>query len=530
MKQIARASSGKHQIIIVMLFLLFFVFIMLQHSIIFLYHDDYGYASLSYAYWEQGVNGQQFSFSQLINYLKQHYLIWGGRVLYFFLEIVMLRVGIWLFRIVQSFVLLGIYYLSFKIGSYKKIKKDNDSVLLALTSLLAYGLIPSGAFRTGIYWFTSSVLYVFPMLMLLLTVWFQEKSISNWQILSTNRKIFWGGVISLGYFLASFSQEQISVMVVTYSIVYLFMQRKKWKKYKAVFIAPVISSIMGLVILFIAPGNQIRMERDPDFYGQILPKRIISNIPNFLHMYVKPQSRLFVLLACTIFALAAFFVYQRYKKKIILIYIGLTVSFCGLQFFFIDRLGVSQEGSIESIYLIFVILAYVCISIIIVTVALIEANNSILLPLFIGAIVSQAASLNAPYFQERMMLPLLFVLSAILVAMINSILNLAEMDWQRNSIRIILLVLLTISVLHLNRIYNGYKINEPVHIKNDLTLKTASHEIAAGKQVLEVNLLKLPAGMLNYAGDQAYLPRNSYIEFYMKEYYDLPQSIAFNWD
>lgn len=50
-----------------------------------LYHDDYGYVSLSYAYIVEGVNGHSFNIKQLLSFLIGHYNNWGGR--YYILEL-----------------------------------------------------------------------------------------------------------------------------------------------------------------------------------------------------------------------------------------------------------------------------------------------------------------------------------------------------------------------------------------------------------------------------------------------------------
>ena len=100
---------------VLVIFVIFFFIVLLEHQFMGLYHDDYGYASLSYAYNLDGVSGHDVSILQTLNFLKGHYNVWGGRVLYFFFEICLLKNGIWIFRLVQSLVITLIFYFIYKI-------------------------------------------------------------------------------------------------------------------------------------------------------------------------------------------------------------------------------------------------------------------------------------------------------------------------------------------------------------------------------------------------------------------------------
>lgn len=65
------------------IFIIFFVFLLLPNHFIWLFHDDYGYASLSYLPAYIGYMGMNSNIINIINFLIYHYKNWGGRVLYF---------------------------------------------------------------------------------------------------------------------------------------------------------------------------------------------------------------------------------------------------------------------------------------------------------------------------------------------------------------------------------------------------------------------------------------------------------------
>ena len=64
---------------IIIIFLAFFAFVMLQLHFVWLYYDDYGYVSLSYfgsSY--TGNTGMNTNLEDIISFLKYHYNNWGG--------------------------------------------------------------------------------------------------------------------------------------------------------------------------------------------------------------------------------------------------------------------------------------------------------------------------------------------------------------------------------------------------------------------------------------------------------------------
>ena len=79
MKKIVRFLK-QHRVAVI--FTLFFLLVLLQHQFMWLHHDDYAYASLSYV--DIGNVGNQYGISEIFQFLITHYMNWGGRVLCFF--------------------------------------------------------------------------------------------------------------------------------------------------------------------------------------------------------------------------------------------------------------------------------------------------------------------------------------------------------------------------------------------------------------------------------------------------------------
>lgn len=62
---------------ILLIFLSLFILVLLQIHYVWIYYDDYGYASLSYLVNYRGNIGMHTSFGDIISFLVYHYNNWG---------------------------------------------------------------------------------------------------------------------------------------------------------------------------------------------------------------------------------------------------------------------------------------------------------------------------------------------------------------------------------------------------------------------------------------------------------------------
>ncbi len=60
-----------------LLWILFGLFLLIQHRFVFMHYDDWGYAGLSYGYLGN-AHGRYWNALDLLGFLKWHYLNWGG--------------------------------------------------------------------------------------------------------------------------------------------------------------------------------------------------------------------------------------------------------------------------------------------------------------------------------------------------------------------------------------------------------------------------------------------------------------------
>lgn len=269
------------------IFAIFLGLLLLQHHFVWLYHDDFGYASLSYEYNVQNVIGHSFNIKQLFEFLIGHYNVWGGRILYFGIEALIISKSVSVFRIVQSCVLALIFFYIYKLVARNFNKKYEK--LIAILSISMYGTIEIMIARCGIFWFTASVLYVFPILPLLMFSYYYNYK---------NKKISYVILMSILIFMSSFSQEQVSVAAISYIGLLFLINIIKNKRINSNDIIFLVSSLLGFGILMMSPGSKMRMNHPSNngFYELNILEKLKISVPNLINGFFNNYSKIFLVL------------------------------------------------------------------------------------------------------------------------------------------------------------------------------------------------------------------------------------------
>lgn len=291
----------------------FFSFVWYQMSSVVLYHDDYGYLSLTYH--NINANSQGYVLRDILYFLYKHYMTHGGRVLYFFIEIILGRVDIWALRIVQSVVVFFIMYIIIRYNEY--------NVFSALTAVILYLSLPLSIVSDGMYWFTASVLYVFPMLPFLVGSLLFHKTVFK-EELSVCEK--WVMYISL--FFASFSQEQISCAIVFVATIcalvrfWLLRSTKSDFKLKEEVITGLLLIYAGFLILTLCPGSYARasVNKVPFF------ERIADHSHYVIHTMYLENGKIFQLALVIITMFTGLYLYKMKAANKLYIIVNLALS------------------------------------------------------------------------------------------------------------------------------------------------------------------------------------------------------------
>ena len=493
----------------VLLFAVFFLFLIIQNHFLWLFHDDYGYASLSYIPSFIGNRGMNTSITDIFKFLIYHYQNWGGRVLYFFVEIILLRLGLPFYRIFQSIVTFGIFLLIYKIISKKCNCKDFK---LALVCILFYGVFEIVVMRGGIFWITASVLYFIPLFPLLLFMYLYDGK----------NKVFLCAIL---IFLATWSQEQIAVLSLSYIGLYtLYNIIIKKKKNISDFIM-CCSSFLAFLILMLSKGSGVRIERYPEFYNSNFFVRTLKNFSNIILNNFGEYTKIFTI----IFFLCALYLIYKNKRHIKNKYIY-YMSFISTYIIVILNIFLNK-GYFSSIYyykdismyrLIVLVIFFIQILIVFINILyyFYREGKHFYIHIFISAILSQLTMLVAPYFPIRSVTMFEVMCFIIFAYVFVDLLKNKKMN-----IYIIMIPFIVICSLNLLKITYGYYSNNDEKKYNDIVLKNTSSRIKNGENIDHVDLKKLQNPL--YGIEEPYTDGFDYIAYYMKYYYGLPEKIEF---
>lgn len=494
------------------LFLLFFFIVLLQHQFLWMYHDDYGYASLSYLFTYPGQTGMNTDFMDIISFLIYHYNNWGGRIVYFFIEIILLKLGLPFFRLGQSLVITLIFYFIYRI-IVRHQKKDN--VIIALCTMACYGIFEIMVVRSGIMWASASVLYVFPLLPFLGFIYlYDSKKTSKINTIMS----------AILLFLASWSQEQIAVL----SLVYIGMKTiietindKKISKKNLVFL---LISIFGFSLLMLAPGSFARLSTSNGEFSELsLLEKIKINLPTIITSNFGNYTKIF---SGFFFFSILYFCYSNLKNKtfnsimnyfsMISIIVILLETMIQPEGYFQSLIYYTENRVVQIILLLLI-----CIQLLFIVYSVITyfwtKKEPEWIYLFLSSVASQAVMLVAPYFPLRS--TIMFEVVGIMF-ILYVICEISKKKRINSVFYCFLSAFFLICGSNFFTVSYGYYTNHKVNFENDYTLREVSKEIKQGKQINEINLKKLNNPL--YTIEQPYDEGYEYIKEWIKKYYDLP--------
>ncbi len=513
-------------------FALFLAFMLWQHAYVYLYHDDYGYASLSYlGAFTENVHGHSFTIAQMLGFLKSHYMTFGGRLLSFTLLLSMLRWEIWVYRIAQSIAYTLIVYLISRMVNkfHPKLKTGTLSGILACAF---YGLIPVVLHQNGTYWAAASILYVWPFLWIFASVIYYDRVLQG--TIKPGQLV----LSSILFFACGFSQEQVAIPA--FFMLAGFLAAHFYERNKGAIRLDLFSMacfLAGYTLLVLATGNFLKF--NSEYYAGVntlsLWDRGIYMYPSFIQImygyHIYPVIILWGLINAVYiwkqsrvpsgfrFVLKFFYILQAAYSFIlfsILVcnWLGDPGICWGLSGWFSAHLEYSPW-----FWGLFTIIAWL-------TALLFSLRNRsfILLGALTGGISSQLTILILPDVNPRMGLVMVFALFPLLTALLVSIIKDAA---TRKLGIIITCALLIASIVNSAFILNGYRQNSPYHARNHIVLSTAARDISLGKNITSIELEKIPNEL--YSGVMAYMPGYDYISWWIIEYYDLPQDIELRW-
>ncbi len=487
------------------------VLLVLQHRLVGLYYDDFGNTSLSYGYMAEGVEGTNWTVSDLLGWVRWCYFNWGGRVLYAAMFLLPLtRFGALPYMLCQVVVLLLIFWFSVRFVNLETDKQDNFKILLLF--LILYGLLGQDVHRFGTYWASASVLYVWPMLPLFMSAFlYGKKEMLQKQGLKNEWK--WNLLLLILVFFATFSQEQVGAFVVVY---YVFMALighwKVWKEHWKTDVTVVGGSVVSYLVLFFAPGNFARLN-STEFAQLSLIEKFKYNYPQIVRGFFIYGLSWMNLVLTLLLLYASVRLYKESKKAIILV----VLSVCSAIFSLYKLTGISLLPEITELFCETVVMLNLIVT---VTIYMAMKKRISMIAMMYAGGASVVCLLVSPTVNIRSYLGYIFAAFIIIASLFADwSCDMAQMKRQKY-ICVAIGLLGLFSFRNYYNIERGYSRNYENLMYNDKVLREYENE--------EMLILKkLPESY--YAVQMPYDEGFGYIEYWMKEYYDIPENVKFIW-
>lgn len=492
----------------VIIWLLFFIYLLVQHWQVWMYIDDFGYASLSYAV-NAGTRGNEYSILDIIRYCYMHYMTWGGRVLYYGIAILCYHfIGLKGIRIVQSVIIFLIFVYIYRMIPDENKKEHPVAVSVILCSM--YGCFQVSHVCEGLYWFSASSGYVWPILVILAAAYklSRMKREDSWRT--------WG-LHGLLWFMASFSSEQCAVAAVVFCaglLIYHWICNGWSNKYLSV----LLWCISGAVIMLAAPGNYARLNT---LESMDIGERIRYNVPFLLEYTFVPGSRIFFILVLVCILIAVYGILKSQagntfvrcllgmyeclllvSVSVLVVYQRSVSEYSGMRIRIIAMVVVIMGLALMGWYLLLrgMVYQFVCL---------------------VAAVACYGAMAVSPTLPGRVILPLMWLLLPVMGTILMDLLK----DLRGCMAYVPILILLAGNVIE---IYNGYHENSPVHAHNFAVLKETSEKVKQGEEIESVVLNKLPNEV--YTAPMTYMSGGGWLETTMYIYFDIPDTVTIIWE
>ncbi|MCL1801417.1 MAG: DUF6056 family protein [Promicromonosporaceae bacterium] len=444
----------------------FGVFLLYSMSFVFMYADDFGYASLKYVYELPGVQGHDFTFAQLSRFLRGIYFNWSGRVIFPGLKILMLVNNIWIIRIAQSLSVL-IVFCFLAILPLRGLKRNLATTAFTIS---LYGAFAFEMYRGGFLWFSASISFVVPLVFFFLA-WFLVQRIREDLTNSTFQVI----VCCASLFLAAVSAEQTAItaaVLIAGLAVHDLARNRRFQRRMLWCVASVVS---GSAFLILAPGNYARFTVQEHLATESAFHRAIANFYSMAATILDIRGN-----GVFLVAFASFICYLAYRvivSKIGFFQIGYAAfPLTALMLAFSVNPIPWDIGPVT--LLSFTIFSLTACAVILLYFTQISPEKY-LLYVFIGGLLSQLTFLFlAPVFEARMMIIFYFSIFTLFIRAFGEVQSSLP---QTSQVLYVLTPVLIFSMFNLAGLTRGYRLNAPSYSGNDQILRAAAAQIAAGE-------------------------------------------------
>lgn len=203
------------------------------------------------------VYQQTFQNTTLLEWCKDFYMKWGGRVPLELLDIIFLNLPLILWKIFNSilYTLIPVYMNRF-ISLFKEEMTEKQSFFMNTFLCVALTLIPVSIVNSSIIWITGSFNYLLPSIMLFIGIYPFLADVAGKKINKADNIFAW-----IGVFLACYAEQTAAVFICMTAFCFGYMIYKK-QKISIPHICLAIFGLVNSVIQYAAPGNLVRYDAE----------------------------------------------------------------------------------------------------------------------------------------------------------------------------------------------------------------------------------------------------------------------------
>lgn len=207
------------------------------------------------------INGDDFWFKNQsqnytwFNYIKWRYFTWTGRVSVESILYFIFRDNGHAWRIIDSVVITILAYGISKIVITNKTVKRNRVLAVNWIICFSWLLISTEVIKASMLWITGSINYLWPAAFGIFSMIPFRKAIDG----KYKDKLEWRSIVYIIFSIfTALGQEQVSLVIFSFILIisiYLYVRDKKIYKLLTV---QAICVLIGMLVLFLAPGNIVR--------------------------------------------------------------------------------------------------------------------------------------------------------------------------------------------------------------------------------------------------------------------------------
>lgn len=240
-----------------------YVLLLIQMNKVVLYADDF---SLGYYL-------KPYADKNVLEYFIEHYTEWGGGYTGL-LVILFFKVGISVWKIINTLLIAIMVGLGSKMVTYKSENKNSRSIVAAI---MWFGIFFLGIYtaKETIYWLDGSVAYILSTFEMFIFIY----AIYSKLIMKTEIKKYDYVLLPILGLFSGWSSAQTGIMSLFITgLIIIYSKIKNKEKIKKIIWVAIALCILGCMIFYLSPGNSERMGTFEDYNNMNIIEKILYRV------------------------------------------------------------------------------------------------------------------------------------------------------------------------------------------------------------------------------------------------------------